>query len=126
MQRVIEQFIGFSYLDKLPQVHHRNAVTDSPHQSKVVGDEQVGKLAPVAEPGEHLCELGLHGDIEMCQRIVTDDKTWSQGERSRQFNALPLAATEFTRITFHHIRFGPTRTNSSRARSLSSSLLARP
>src|SRR5262252_7807697 len=61
-------------------------------------DEEIGEAQLLLEVHEQVEHLRLHRDIERRYRLVGDDKLRAQYERTRDRDALTLAAGEHVRI----------------------------
>ena len=83
-------------LDNAPPAHHQDVLADVPHHGQVVADEDepdVGLSPDVVEEVQHLC---LHRDVEGRHRLVEDQHTRLDGERTSDRDALALTAREAT------------------------------
>ena len=85
-------------LDDPPEVHHGDPVADVADDAQVVGDEQVGQPELALQPLEQVDDLGLDRHVERADRLVGDDQVGLQRERTRDADALALAARELVRV----------------------------
>ena len=69
-----------------------------------MGDEEIGQLEFLLQILHQVDDLRLDGDIERGDRLVRDDQLRSQGERARDADTLPLAATELVRVAVVEVR----------------------
>src|SRR6185369_13344721 len=74
---------------------------------EVVRDEEIGEAEFLLQILEQIDDLRLHADVERAHRLVADDEFWFHRERTRDADALALAAAEFVRITMPHLRLQP-------------------
>ena len=100
MLRRGEHLLDRALLDDLAVVHHADHVGDAPHDAEIVGDEQQAHAEPLADVGQQLEDLRLHGDVERGGRLVGDQQIGLVGERHRDHHALALAAGQLMRIGF--------------------------
>ena len=94
MFRIAEERLGRRRLHDLPQIHHRDPVTQVLDHSQVVRDEEIGQAELLLDVREQVHDLGLDGDVERGDGLVADDKVGFQGESPRDADALPLTARE--------------------------------
>jgi hypothetical protein len=78
--------------------HHGDLVADLRRDPQVVGDENHGELEAGADVLEQRQHLRLHGHVERRDRLVRDQQLGLHGERSRDADALALAARKLVRI----------------------------
>jgi hypothetical protein len=85
-------------LHHVAEVHHRDAVADVLDHREVVGDEQVREAELLLEVLEEIEHLRLDRDVESRDRLVGDQQTRRGGQRTRDADALALAARELVRV----------------------------
>ena len=61
--------------------HGDHPVADVFHHGPVVGDEQHGQMALVAQPLQQMDDLRLDGNIERRDRLVSDDEVGIRNQR---------------------------------------------
>ena len=81
-----------------PLLHHADVVGDDAHDREVVGDEEVRQAELGLQVGEQAQDLRLHEHVERRDRLVEDDDLGLQRERTRDGDALALAARELVRV----------------------------
>ena len=96
--RIAEHLSCEPLLDHDAVLHHRNEIADLGCDPQIMRDEDDGEAKPLAQFRQQLQHLRLHGNIERRDRLVRDQHVRLQRQRSRQSDALPLAAGEFMRI----------------------------
>ena len=96
-------------LDHLPEVHHRHAVGDVPHDRQIVRDEDVGEAEVALQRVEEVDHLRADRDVERRDRLVEDDQLRVESERPRDADPLPLAARELVREAVRVLRREPDR-----------------
>ena len=74
MQRLVEKFFLRSQLYHLAQVHNRSAVRDMPHHAQVMGDKQIRQPKLLLQLFEQVDNLGLDGDIQGRDGLITNDQ----------------------------------------------------
>lgn len=102
VQRVLVELSPFGNLHDLTEVHHDHAVTDVPHDGKVVRDEQVCDPELGLQVLQEVDDLGLDRDVQGGHGLVQDDQSRFRGKCARNAEALSLATAEFVRVTFRH------------------------
>ena len=95
---MIDDRAGVGQFDDAAEVHHRDAVTDMPHRSKVMGNKDQCELQPLAQICQQIDDLGLDRDIKRADRLVGDNQLGPEGKRPGDANPLPLAAGKLMRI----------------------------
>ena len=91
------QLVGLRELAQLAEVHHRDPVAHVLDDGEVVGDEDERQPVLLLHLLEQVEDLGLHGDVEGGHRLVADDQLRLGGHRTRDRDALALAAGELVR-----------------------------
>ena len=117
MQRVGVQRIAVGQLHDLSQVHHRHTIADMAHHAQVVGDEDISQAQFFLQVFQQVDHLGLNGDIQRGNRLITNDQIRVQGQRARQPDALPLPAGKLVWIAVLETGLRPTSISSSSTRS---------
>ena len=104
MPRALDHLGGAAELDDLPKVHDGDAVGDVLHHRKVVRDKNEAEIHPADELREQIQDLGLDGDVEGGDGLISDDNPGLQGEGAGHGNALALAPGELMRVFLHEAR----------------------
>ena len=104
MLRRGEQRRRRAHLNDLSEIHHRDAAADVLDEPQIVGDEQIRQAEALLQVHQQVDDLRLHRHIERRHRLVENHERRVQGERTRQADALPLAAAEFMRIALEMSR----------------------
>jgi hypothetical protein len=95
--RLAEQHRLVGHLDQTAEVHDAHLVGHVAHNGEVVRDEEVGQ-APLALQVLHDVEdLRLHRHVQRRRRFVADEELGMRRERTRDRDALTLAARELVR-----------------------------
>ena len=95
--RPVDDRVGRADLHDLAQVHDRDPVGDDPRQRQVVGDEQVGEAALLAQVEHEPQELRPDRDVEHRDRLVRDDEIRAQDDAAGDDDPLALAAGQLVR-----------------------------
>ena len=103
MLRVVEDLCSRAFLNNLAGVHHTHAITDAPHDTKVVGDQQDGRAGLLTQYRHEVEHLGLNRCVEACRRLVEDQELRFTRQRHRDHHALLHAARELIRIAIKHL-----------------------
>ena len=82
-------------------------MSDRPHQSKIVGDEEIGDLLLALKVEQQLDDLRAHRDVERRDRFVQHDQRRLRGDGAHDRHALPLAAGDFMDRPAGEARFQP-------------------
>jgi hypothetical protein len=90
-----------SGFNDLSQIHYRNAMTHMLDDAEVMGDEEIRVTVTSLKFLDEVENLCLDRNIERRRRLVKDDELWARDQGPGNSNALPLAATEFMRVTIH-------------------------
>lgn len=59
-----EKIFAIGHLNDLSQIHHGDPVADMLHDTKVVGDEEIGEAQLIPKIHQKIKDLGLDGDIQ--------------------------------------------------------------
>ena len=95
--RPVDDLLDRAGLDRLARVEHHYPVAQLPDQREVVGDEQHGQVALVAQVLEELDDLGLDGDVEGGGGLVGDQQPRVAGDGDGDHNPLQHAAGQLGR-----------------------------
>jgi hypothetical protein len=98
MQGPGEESVCGAKLHQLAEIHDCHPIRDVPNHGQIVGDEEICEPAAVAEVGEEIEHLGLHGDVEGGYRLVEDDKLGFDRKGACDSHSLPLSARQFVWI----------------------------
>ena len=96
--------VGLALFDDPTAVHDRDPVGDAAHYPQIMRDEQQCKTQIALQVTQHIEDLSLHGYIERRNGFIADEQGWSNGQRPRDCNPLPLAARELVRKALDQIR----------------------
>ena len=107
-------------LDDLAEIHHRDAVRHVADDRQVVRDEDVRQPEVALQRLQQVHDLRADRHVERGDRLVEDDQLRVQRERTRDADALPLAARELVREPVRVLR-----RQADRAQQLVHPLLAR-
>ena len=91
--------VGRRYFHDAAEVHDRDAVRDVLHHREIVGDEKVAEFQLALQVEKQVQHLALDRDVERRHRLVADQEARVERERTRNADALALAAGEFKRVT---------------------------
>src|SRR3954465_14701192 len=97
MLRLAVEIVPRPKLDGAAEVHDHHAVRDMADDVPIVGDEDVGGPEVVLQVLEQVEDLRLDRDVERRHRLVADDQLRIDRERTRDADALALAAGELVR-----------------------------
>ena len=79
-------------------MHDGDVIGDEFDHGKIVGDEEVGEVAPFLQFPKEVEDLGLHGDVHGGHALVADDELGFHGEGPGHAEALALASGELVRV----------------------------
>ena len=85
-------------LDHAAEIHHQHAIGDVFHHVQVVRNEQIGQVQPRLELGQQVEHLCLDRFVQRGDGFVEDDETGLERERTRDVDALTLAAGQLVRV----------------------------
>ena len=92
--------ISVGNLHNLAQIHDRHPIRNMTNHSEIVSDEEIAQSKIALEIHHQVEDLALHGNIESGNRLVADDHSRIQGNRSCNTNALTLATGKLKRESF--------------------------
>src|SRR5262249_53288537 len=81
-------------LNKLAEVHDRNAVADVLHDREVVRDEQIRKPEALLKVLEQVDDLRLYRDVKRRDRLIAHDEVRARSKRPRYADPLSLPTRE--------------------------------
>jgi hypothetical protein len=84
--------------DDLSEIHHRNPVRHVLHDGEIVRNEYQREIHFPLQVEQQIQHLRLNRHVEGGNRFVADDQLRPQRDRTRDADALPLAAGEFVRV----------------------------
>ena len=96
-----EQILRAPLLDDPAEIHHRDLVAEIIHHREIVADQDVAQPELILQVLQKIEHLRLHGDVECADRLVGDNQFWLGDQRTRDRDALALAAGEFMRELVH-------------------------
>ena len=82
----------------MAQVHHQHLVRNVAHHRQVVRDEQVRQAEFCLQVGQQVEHLRLHRHVERRHRLVGHHQPGAEHQRTRNGDALALAAREHVRV----------------------------
>ena len=94
VRRIVEQLLAVPDFHHVPEIHHRDPITDVADDREVVGDEQVREPELVLKVLQEVQDLRLDGDVERAHGLVEHHELGFEGERARDPDALALSARE--------------------------------
>src|SRR5580700_4753674 len=107
MERRGEEILRRRDLRDLAEVEHHHAIRNMAHHREIMGDEEVGEAKLFLQAQHEVEDLRLDVDVERRDRLVRDDEARLHRERTRDGNALTLAAREFMRVADARLRIEP-------------------
>ena len=90
-------FAGVLY--DLSQVHDCHIVTDVLDHRDIMGDKERGEVVLILEIHHEVEYLSLNRYIQCRDRLISQDKLWTQDDRSGDRDTLSLSSGELMRIT---------------------------
>ncbi len=93
-----------TFLDDLAGVHHADPVAQRADDAEVVGDQQHGGVALLAQRADQVEHLGFHRGVEAGGRLVEHQELRVAGQRHGDDHALLHSAGELERVAIHHTR----------------------
>ena len=103
MLRIFENGAARSYLDDLPEIHHRDAVADPLDDGHVVRDEQESDAELGLQLEQKIDDLGANRHIERRNRFIGDHHLRIESQRPGDRDALPLTARKLVRIAMRRL-----------------------
>ena len=97
-----KQLLRAAFFHHLPQVHHTDIVGDMLYHRKVVGDKDIGEPQLFLKVHKQIQDLGLDGNIQSRDRLVTDDEFGLQGQGPGHPDALAAAAIQLVGVGIRH------------------------
>ena len=79
-------------------VEHQDAMRNVAHHGKIVRDEQVAEPEGALQASEQVQHLGLRREVQRAHRLVTDNKSRRDHQRSGDGYPLALATRELSRV----------------------------
>jgi len=99
MARPREDLRSRSLLDGTAEIQDQHCVGEMPHHVQIVRDEHQREPEFVAKVHQQVQDLRLDRDVERRDRLVGDQDSRPQHERTRDRNALALPTGEHVRVT---------------------------
>ena len=99
----VDFFVGSGFHDAA-KIHYRHPVADMLHDTQVVGNKKIGQPVALLQILQQVDDLGLDGDIQSRDRLVTDNQGGLHTQGPGNANALTLAATELMRVARCRLR----------------------
>ena len=99
---VVEHLVAGAFLDDPPGVHHTDPVAQRADDAKVVGDQQHGRVALLAQHPNQIEHLRLDRGVEAGGRLVEHEELGVAGQRHGDDHALLHPTGELERIAVHH------------------------
>src|SRR3972149_5122218 len=104
MEWIFIKLLAVGDLDHLAQVHHHYPIADMTHYGEVVRDKKIGEAEPLLQLFQEIEDLGLDGNIQCRDGLITNDKLWLQRQGAGDANPLSLATPPLVRIAAGHAR----------------------
>ena len=95
---------GRALFDDETALHHRNTVADLGRDPQIVRDKEHREVELAAHLVQQLQHLVLHRDVQRRDRLVADQEFRLHGQRTRNADALALAAGELVRVAVDRVR----------------------
>src|SRR5271157_5117265 len=99
MLRRCGDLLGRPHFHQLTLLHHRDTVRQITHDRNGMRNKQIGQRKFALQPLQQVDDLRADADIQRRNRLVGNDESRPQHQRSRNADALPLTATELVRVT---------------------------
>ena len=93
----VDGFRGPAFHDRA-QVHDADLVGHVPDDAEIVRDEEVCETQALLQRLEQIEDVSLDGDVECTDRLIANHEIGVDSERTRDDDALALAAGELVRI----------------------------
>src|SRR6266536_160884 len=84
-------------------VHDCDAIAEQLRLLEVVGGQQDGQLAPAAQAGDHLEQLGPNARVEANRRLVEEEHAWVRDKGAGDLESAALAAAVGTCRTIDQV-----------------------
>ena len=104
---MVAELVALRQFHHTSEVHDTDPVRDVADDGDVVRDEQVREPFILLQVLEHIDDLRLDGDVQRGDGFVADDELRFHSQRSRDADALLLAAGELMRETVGVFRIQP-------------------
>ena len=98
MIRPGEKFLGGRQFHNPSKIHDRHAICEVFDHSDVMANKEVGQPEFFAQHHEEVQHLGLNGNIQCGNSLITYNEFRLNRQRPRDADALPLTARELVRI----------------------------
>ena len=98
MQGALEHALCRALLDDLPRVHDEHVVRDVTRAGEIVGDVEEREVLVLLQVEHQVENADADRDVEHRGRLVGHEHGRLHGERSRDRDALPLAARQLVRV----------------------------
>ena len=92
MQRSSEDRFCRPLFHNSPEIHHRNAIAEPPHNRQIVGDKQNRQPHLFPQVHQQIDDLSLNRDVQRRDALIGHDQPRLHGQRSGNTDALALAA----------------------------------
>src|SRR5664279_2205251 len=83
---------------KISTAHHEYAISDAFDDCQIVRNEDHGETVARSQLAQQVKNLGLHGDVQRCRRLVSNQQAWMADDGHGNEDALSLPAGELMRI----------------------------
>ena len=87
-----EQVFGLADLDKLAEIHDRDAMAQPAHRGQIVRDEEVRRAESLLQVAQQVQDVGTDRDVERRGRLVEHDQVGLGCDRAGDADPLQLAA----------------------------------
>ena len=99
---IVEHLVAGALLHDPTGVHHADPITQRADDAEVVGDQQHGGVALLAQRANEIEHLGLHRGIETGGRLVEHEELRVASQRHGDDHTLLHATGQLERIAIHH------------------------
>ena len=101
---MLENIVGRSGFDHIPQIHHTDPVAHISHHPQIMGDEQISQVEFAMQFFEQIQNLSLDGDIQGRGWLIQNQQLRPQDQRPGQGDTLALATGKLMGITIHMLK----------------------
>jgi hypothetical protein len=101
--------LSVCYFDDFAEIHDHDSVAKVFNYGQVMGDKKKSDTALLLQVLQKVDDLGLNGNVQGANRLITNKQFGFNGQSARDANALALTAAEFVRIA---LRVGRVESNS--------------
>jgi hypothetical protein len=95
MPGLADDGLGVRHFDNFTQIHHHDPMAEVFDYSQIMRYKQEGDPALLLQILQEVDDLGLNGNVQGADRLITDKQFRLNSQSPRDSNALALAAAEF-------------------------------